>query len=449
MSNARLPTNAHRIFTVTDLTRSLRGLIETTFPFVAVCGEISNLRRPASGHCYFTLKDQGAQLRCVLFRTQQRYLTCRLTDGLAALCRGRITVYEPRGDYQLVVDMVEPAGAGALQLAFEQLKRRLAAEGLFAQERKRPLPPAPRRIAVISSPTGAAIQDFCRTARQRFPCAEIVLLPVRVQGEEAAAEIRRALERINGLAGIEAVALCRGGGSIEDLWPFNDEGVARAIVACPVPVVTGIGHETDFTIADLAADLRAATPTAAAAALTPDKNELRRRLTDLGRRLTAAMRRRLTAEDHRLAQHRRLLGSPQRLFDQASLALAHRHEALAAAMRHALDRHHQRLQLHRQRLASHNPLVTLERRRLRLANNNNRLVLALRAHLDRLTGQLRARAAALQAMNPRQVLERGYALAQTETGALVTDPAAVPPGARLTLTLARGRMSVERLPDPE
>ncbi len=449
MTDAMSTPATDRIFTVSDLTRSLRGLVETAFPFVAVCGEISNLRRPASGHCYFTLKDQGAQLRCVLFRNQQRYLSCRLTDGLAALCRGRITVYEPRGDYQMVVDLVEPAGAGALQLAFEQLKRRLAAEGLFALERKRPLPPAPWRIAVVSSPSGAAIRDFCRTARQRFPLAHIVLLPVRVQGEGAAGEIRRALERVAEVAGVEAVALCRGGGSAEDLWPFNDEGVARAIAACPLPVVTGIGHESDVTIADLVADLRAATPTAAAAALLPDRNELGRRFTDLGHRLTVAITRRLAAESHHLAQQRRLLGTPHRLFDQAALTLAHRHESLVAAMRHAIDHQQRRLQLHCQRLASHTPLAALERRGLRLASGRDRLAQAIHALHDRLAGRLAARTAALQAMNPRQVLERGYALVQTETGSLVTDPASVPPGGRMLVTLARGRMRVERLPGQE
>jgi exodeoxyribonuclease VII large subunit len=250
-----------RILTVTELTKSIRGILETEFPFVTVTGEISNLRQPYSGHLYFTLKDENSQLKAVLFKTQQKYLRELPEEGQEVICRGRISVYEPRGEYQLIIDFVERLGTGELQIAFENLKLKLAQEGLFAQEAKKEIPQFPSRVALVTSPEGAALYDFLKVALQRFPSQPIEIYPVRVQGKEAAPEICEALAVLNRLKRSNVIVLCRGGGSIEDLWPFNEESVARAIFQSAIPVVSAIGHEIDFTIADFVADLRVPTPT--------------------------------------------------------------------------------------------------------------------------------------------------------------------------------------------
>ncbi|MCK9375021.1 MAG: exodeoxyribonuclease VII large subunit, partial [Syntrophobacterales bacterium] len=238
------------IYTVSALTREIRDRLETYFSLVWVSGEVSNLRQPLSGHFYFTLKDAGAQLKAVLFKGNHQHLRFKPQEGSQILCRGRLTVYEPRGEYQLVVDYLEPLGLGALAQAFEVLKERLRNEGLFAPESKKPLPFLPKKIALITSPTGAAVRDFLRLLKQRFPHVEVLIYPVKVQGAEAAGEITRALDDLGAYPGVEVIVLARGGGSLEDLWPFNEEVVARAIHRCPVPVVSAVGHEVDFTIAD-------------------------------------------------------------------------------------------------------------------------------------------------------------------------------------------------------
>src|SRR5271165_4441083 len=246
-----------RIFTVTDLTARIRDLLAKNFTDITVQGEISNCRPAASGHIYFTLKDDRAQIRCVFFKQQQRGMKFRPEDGLKVSVRGTISVYESRGEYQVYVESVEPLGRGALQLAFEQLKRQLEAEGLFDAARKKPLPLLPSRIGLITSPTGAAVRDVVRILRRRFPNVHLTLYPVRVQGEGAAAEIVRAVHYFNRLQTVDVLILARGGGSLEDLWSFNEEIVARAIFACEIPIISGVGHETDFTIADFVADVRA------------------------------------------------------------------------------------------------------------------------------------------------------------------------------------------------
>ncbi len=272
------------IYTVSSLTREIRERLETYFPLVWVSGEVSNLRQPVSGHYYFTLKDANAQLRAVLFKGDHLHLRYKPEEGRQILCRGRVTVYEARGDYQLIVDYLEPAGLGALAQAFEALKTRLAAEGLFDAAHKSPLPFLPRRLALITSPTGAAVRDFLRLLKGRFPFVQVLIYPVKVQGPEAAGEIVRALRDLPRYPGVEVIILARGGGSLEDLWPFNEEAVARAIYRCPLPVVSAVGHEVDFTISDFVADVRAPTPSAAVELVVPDRLELERRL-DARRRL--------------------------------------------------------------------------------------------------------------------------------------------------------------------
>ncbi len=295
------------IYTVSALTREIRDRLETYFSLVWVSGEVSNLRQPLSGHYYFTLKDAGAQLRAVLFKGNHQHMRFKPQEGSQFLCRGRLTVYEPRGEYQLVVDYLEPLGLGALAQAFEALKTRLKDEGLFAPELKKPLPFLPRKIALVTSPTGAAVRDFLRLLRQRFPNLEVLIYPVKVQGAEAAGEIAQALDDLGAYPGVEVIVLARGGGSLEDLWPFNEEMVARAIHRCPIPVVSAVGHEVDFTIADFVADERAPTPSAAVELVVPDKAELNRRLDRLGATLAGTLaRRREMARQHLDLMARRL-----------------------------------------------------------------------------------------------------------------------------------------------
>ncbi len=291
----RPPREKRRVYTVSELNALAQAILEESFPSVWVEGEISNLRKYPSGHTYFTLKDEAAQIAAVLFRGASQSLPFRPEDGLKVLARGRISLYEARGAFQLIVDALEPAGLGALQLAFEQLKARLLAEGLFDSARKRPLPLLPRRIGIVASLQGAALRDILKVLARRFANLEVVLAPSRVQGEGASLEIVESIRMLNHLGGIDVLILARGGGSIEDLWPFNEERVARAIAASGVPVVSAVGHEVDTTIADLVADLRAPTPSAAAEMVVQSKEELADRIGALRGRLVAAARLRLSA----------------------------------------------------------------------------------------------------------------------------------------------------------
>jgi exodeoxyribonuclease VII large subunit len=275
--------------TVSDLTRKIKQILESGFPAIAVQGEISNFKHHSSGHLYFTLKDEGAQLPCVMWRSRASGLSFVPEDGMKVIAGGRISVYEVRGSYQLDVQSIRPLGAGELQAAFEQLKRKLEAEGLFDSRRKRALPEIPRRIGVVTSPTGAVLQDMKNVFRRRFPGIELILIPVRVQGAGAAAEIASALDDFSRFGEIDLVIVARGGGSLEDLWPFNEEIVARAIAGCRVPVVSAVGHETDFTIADFVADVRASTPTAAAETAVPDRRELLENVADSWYRIRQAV----------------------------------------------------------------------------------------------------------------------------------------------------------------
>jgi len=283
MQNTRQP------LTVSDLTRKIKQILESGFPSIAVQGEISNFKHHSSGHLYFTLKDEGAQLPCVMWRSRASVLPFVPEDGMKVIAGGRITVYEVRGSYQLDVQSIRPLGAGELQAAFEQLKQKLGSEGLFDRDRKRALPEIPRRIGVVTSPTGAVLQDMKHVFRRRFPGIELILNPVRVQGSGAAAEIAAALDDFSRFGEVDLVIVARGGGSLEDLWAFNEEIVARAIARCRVPVVSAVGHETDFTIADFVADLRAPTPSAAAEMAVPDRRELLENVADSWYRIKQAV----------------------------------------------------------------------------------------------------------------------------------------------------------------
>ena len=283
--------STREILTVTELTRQVQDILEATFDQLWVEGEISNLRRPASGHLYFTLKDEDSQIRAVLFRPVARALKFDLEDGMHIVCRARMNVYKPRGEYQLILDYAEPRGVGALQIAFEQLKAKLQAEGLFDAVHKKPIPYLPSRIGVVTSPSGAVIRDILNITKRRFPSVGILIAPVRVQGAEAPAEIVEALHHLNEMPGIDVIIVARGGGSLEDLMAFNSEGVARAIFASRIPVISAVGHEIDFTIADFVADLRAPTPSAAAELVVPMRGELTQQIRALTARLVNAAER--------------------------------------------------------------------------------------------------------------------------------------------------------------
>ncbi|MGB7220007.1 MAG: exodeoxyribonuclease VII large subunit, partial [Vicinamibacterales bacterium] len=291
---------ARRVLTVTELNVRVRDLIETEFGEIWVEGELSNCRVWNTGHLYFTLKDSAAQVRAVIFRSALRYLKFKPTDGLRVVARGRLSVYEPKGEYQLVCEHMEPHGLGALQLAFDQLKKRLQEEGLFDASRKRPLPALPRKIGIVTSIEGAAVRDIIKVLRRRYANAHLIIRPTRVQGEGAAAEIGRGLGAIGRVPHVDVVIVGRGGGSIEDLWAFNEESVARAIAACPVPVISAVGHETDVTIADFVADLRAPTPSAAAEMVVTAKDEFIGRIDRLRDRIRAAVGARVQGRSHRL-----------------------------------------------------------------------------------------------------------------------------------------------------
>jgi len=424
---------------VTELTRSIRGLLETQYPFASVRGEISNLRAPFSGHSYFTLKDDQAQLRAVLFKQQQRYLQQPLKDGQQVVCAGRITVYEQRGEYQLLVDFVDFQGAGPLQYAFERLKTRLAEEGLFAAARKRPLPFLPERIGLITSPNGAAVHDFLRMANDRFPAVPVEIMPVKVQGAEAAGEIVEAIRLMNERQSCQVLILCRGGGSLEDLWAFNEERVARAITASEIPVVSAIGHEVDFTITDFVADCRAPTPTAAAEAVLPDRRQLQNKIGQLTRRLANASRSTMDDLRRRVAFHRRLLSDPTALLQHHLLRLDYTQSAMVYALTNRTATLRTRLQRAVTRLAAQNPAQRLSHHQKLLRQLEGRLEHAMLNAVQQRRASLGQAASLLDAVSPLAVLGRGYAIARQTDGRLVRSAQQLTLGESLEIILANGR----------
>jgi exodeoxyribonuclease VII large subunit len=432
------------IYTVSALTREIRDRLETYFSLVWVSGEVSNLRQPLSGHYYFTLKDAGAQLRAVLFKGNHQHMRFKPQEGSQFLCRGRLTVYEPRGEYQLVVDYLEPLGQGALAQAFEALKTRLQAEGLFAPELKKPLPFLPRKIALVTSPTGAAVRDFLRLLNQRFPRLEVLIYPVKVQGAEAAGEITRALDDLSAIPGVEVIVLARGGGSLEDLWPFNEEMVARAINRCPLPVVSAVGHEVDFTIADFAADRRAPTPSAAVELVVPDLADLEGRLARLGVTLVRTLdRRRDLARQHLMLMARSLPDLRRALVD-LRLKVDERAEGLGRRTRRRLIHQEQQLRLAASRLFLLSPRRHLGTARERLNQVAQMLGQGLRWRQLEQRQYLEHCRTQLAQLNPLAILKRGYAVATLlpqET--VIRDATLVEKGAAIRVKVARGQMNCE------
>lgn len=394
---APAPQTPH-IHTVSELTHSIRDMLEGKFCDVWVCGEVSNWRpNEASGHWYFSLKDSGSQLSAVMFRGANSAVKFKIEQGMELICHGRISVYPPRGNYQIIIDACEPKGVGALQLAFEQLKQKLAAEGLFDKTHKIPLPFLPRRVGVVTSPTGAAIRDICTVLRRRFPAIDIVLAPARVQGEGAAAEIARAIQFLDAQGDVDVMIVGRGGGSIEDLWAFNEEVVARAIFAAKTPLISAVGHEIDFTIADFVADVRAATPSAAAELAVPVVADLKAAVRDSRLRLAQGLKTGLGRARERLHHLRQRLRFPTARVTDGFQWVDSLRERLRTAMRHGIERRHQQV-----------------------------------AHW---AGQL-------QHLSPLAVLAKGYAVVQKE-GVAVRDAAVLHAGDIIDVRLAKGQLQAK------
>lgn len=435
---------ASRIQTVTEITRSIKGLLENSFAFVAVCGEVSNLKLPFSGHLYFTLKDREAQIKAVLFKTQRRYLAKELSDGAQIICRGRISLYEPRGDYQLIADSIEFGGIGDRQAAFEQLKEKLYHEGLFAEAHKKKLPRLPRGIALITSPRGAAVHDFLTVAARRFPSIPIEIHPVSVQGDNSAAEIIEAIKTACRRGHADVIVICRGGGSAEDLWSFNNEDLARAVFQAGIPVVSAIGHEIDFTILDFVADHRAPTPTAAAEIVLPEQRELQRLVRQHSLRQRALLTQKVAHYQHRLALQHRLLGNPTKAIDSLRMRI----DYLLARLRRGIDDHvtqrQQRLNRQQAIISQHNPQQVLARHRENLARLRQRAIDLSQRHLERKNAALQQCSALIKAVSPLAVLERGYAIVQKlPAKTVVKSTSEVKRGERLAIRLHEGRLECE------
>ena len=434
------------LLTPSQLNTLARDLLEGAFPLVWVEGELGNVSRPSSGHLYFTLKDARAQVRAAMFRPKSQWLKFVPREGLRVLVRGRLTLYEARGDYQLVLDHMEEAGEGALRRAFEELKARLQAEGLFDAERKKPLPAHVRRLAVITSPSGAAVRDVLSVLARRFPLLEVELLPTLVQGETAAAQITALLRRADASGRYDAILLTRGGGSLEDLWAFNDEQLARAIAACATPVVSAVGHETDFSLSDFAADLRAPTPSVAAELLVPDRRDLGARLRHLQHRLTQRQAHVLNQAMQRAdrAALRLQAGSPQ-----ARLALLRQRQQTALARLHACWQ--RQLQQRHARLAHGNAVLRATRPGRRLALLAERLSMlaprtqaAMARQLQRDALRLRSIARSLEAVSPLATVARGYSiLTRADDGALVRSTTQVQAGDTLHARVGDGTVDVQ------
>jgi exodeoxyribonuclease VII large subunit len=432
-----------RAWTVSQLTARLQGVLETEFFDVWVEGEISNLKLAGSGHWYFSLKDSNAQIRAVIWKAAARLVRFKPKDGLKVVARGSLRVYPPRGEYQLSVEVLEPLGKGSLQQAFEELKEKLEKEGLFDPGRKRPLPMLPRCVGVVTSPGGAVIRDILRVLGRRYHNLEVLLYPARVQGEGAAAEIVQGIRALNQVPGLDVLIVARGGGSLEDLWPFNEETVARALAASRVPTISAVGHETDFTIADFVADLRVPTPSAAAERVVQAKQELASRLEHLAARGSAAMAHRLTRVRARVAaltSHRVFAAEQGRLRNHAQ-----RVDELALRAERGLRRRAERAAARASALGQRLDAFRIDRllasRRERLGRHAERLLDLARAGLARRRAGLGTAAGKLESLSPLGVLSRGYALVWAEhTGRLLRSAAEVGPGDPLRVRVREGQL---------
>lgn len=437
-----LPISPRKVYSVSELTSEIKELLEDTFEHLWVEGEVSDVHLHSSGHLYFTLKDERSQIRTVMFRSQVRLLAFEPEDGMYVLCRGRVGVYEARGAYQLILDFMEPRGLGALLRAFDQLKDRLQKEGLFDPARKRPLPFLPRRIGIVTSPTGAAIRDMLQILGRRFPNLHILIRPTRVQGEGAAQEIAGALDDLNRLPDLDLIVLTRGGGSLEDLWAFNEEEVARAIARSGIPVVTGVGHEVDFTIADFVADLRAPTPSAAAEMIVPLRRDLEEHLKGSGDALSQCISRIIRERRDALSQWSKRISDPRKRVADQRISLDDYHSRLLTHMGRVFKTNQETLSHQRAMLLGKDPRERIQRGRMELEGLKERAFTATQAVLQTHRGAFEREVALLHSLSPLNVLGRGYSITRRHpTDEIVRDATTLRPGDRLRLTFHRGEAS--------
>jgi exodeoxyribonuclease VII large subunit len=429
------------ILSVSQLNQQVKYYLENELGIVHVEGEISNLSKPSSGHLYFTLKDNNAQIRCVFFKN--RHLpTSKLSNGQHLVINGRLSLYEPRGDYQLIVECITEAGLGALYQRFEELKNKLASEGLFNPLRKKPLPVIPSRIGIITSTTGAAIQDILSTLARRFPLAQVFIYPSEVQGITAASQLINALQRANTDQYCDVLILARGGGSIEDLWPFNEEHLARQIAQSTIPVVSGVGHETDFTIADFVADYRAETPTAAAIAVTPDCMELTKLLTQAMFRLHKAIQHHLQRNQMNLGHLMEKLSSPQKTIARYWQTTDYLEKQLSTCMNHILKHKTHQLEVCSHQLNAQKPKTRIEQTKALLEQLKKALTVQMQNKINQLTFQLKTQLSTLHAVSPLATLDRGYAIATHQNKVLFSSKQ-VALGDLIEVRLAQGMLTCE------
>jgi exodeoxyribonuclease VII large subunit len=431
---------ARRIFSVRDLVGAVRTAVEREYSDIYVEGEISNFRPAESGHLYFTLKDGDAQVRIVMFRSQTRLLRFKPANGMQIIARGRVTIYEQRGELQLSAEYLEPKGAGALQVAFEQLKARLAEEGLFDQSRKKPLPMLPRSIGIVTSPRGAAVQDMLNILRRRHEGINILIFPAQVQGEAASAEVSSGVRYFNRAKNVDVIVVARGGGSVEDLAAFNEEGLARTIAGSDIPVISAIGHETDFTIADFVADLRAPTPSAAAELVIESRHQLDERIENRSRRLNRAMDYRLLMHRKRLtelAQHgafaRMMEGIHRRTMRMDDLA-----SRLADVQRSQFRHYRSRVDIAITRIRAHDVRRVLSGMKREVETQTGRLSALAHQALLQQRSRVQTAEGKLEALSPLNILDRGYAIVFDSRGNIIKDPAALTPGAEITARVSKG-----------
>ena len=431
-----------KIFSVSELTARIKALLETSYPFIWISGEISNIRMPASGHYYFTLKDADAQIQAVMFRGQNRNLKFMPEDGMTVTGFGRVSVYAPRGNYQVILEYLEPSGAGALQAAFEQLKAKLADEGLFDAQYKKKIPFLPAKVAVISSATGSVVHDILRVMHRRFPDMPVVIIPAAVQGDEAAAQLTAALRLADAHANADVVIVARGGGSLEDLAAFNSEEVARAIFASRVPVISAVGHETDFTIADFVADLRAPTPSAAAELAVPVKAEVLYTLQAYTRRMHARISRQIQEQRQYLEKLGRRMVHPRRRLDDLRLRLDEDYTRLKNAIDRLVGRNRERLAWQKKRLFAAPIRARIRTLADRRAHLEGRLKTAACAEVQRKRAALESLYGRMYALSPAAVLARGYSITRRlPDGAVLTDAAAAEPGRDVEVLLSKGSIT--------
>ena len=434
-------THQRRIYTVSELTFKIKDLLEESFPFVWINGEISNFRVPASGHYYFTLKDEAAQISAVMFRNQNRTLIFDLEDGMSITGIGRISVYEPRGTYQIIFEHLEPKGTGAIQLAFEQLKTRLFEEGLFDETHKSPLPFLPKKISIITSPTGAVVHDILKIINRRFSNLQIEIIPVKVQGDGAEHEIVSAIEMLNLRSNSDLAILARGGGSLEDFHAFNAENVARAIYASNIPIISAVGHETDFCIADFVADLRAPTPSAAAELAVPLKQDLLNRVSELSTHLTMRFVRNLEYFRNRVQEMSNRLVHPSRKIGDLRLKTDDLMTRLVNTFNNTLVQKHEGVKWRVERLYANNPLVRTKNLKDKLDLKCDNLFNCMRIIINKKRFLLREAMAGLHALSPKATLSRGYSITRTiPDAAVVRDPQKVSIGQDLEVTVAKGSL---------